>query len=151
MSLRMQFRRIMKVIMTHDSWLLNMQAFVSSESLLKVPNHLWKCSQLFCVHAWKTNTPARVNLYEMSPYKSCWRWSVSQFLHAWASWDMEVISFWSSQTDSQMYTFPDQRNWHFVQKNGFQITVKTLCTGHRWLNTNDLFIFCWGKNLLGIV
>ena len=31
------------------------------------------------VHAWETRTHAKVNLYEMSTYKSCWRWSVSQF------------------------------------------------------------------------
>ena len=30
--------------------------------------------------AWETNTHARVNLYEMSTYKSCWRCSLSQFL-----------------------------------------------------------------------
>ena len=31
------------------------------------------------VHAWETRTHAKVNLYETSTYKSCWRWSVSQF------------------------------------------------------------------------
>ena len=29
--------------------------------------------------------------------------------------------------------------------------VKPLCTGHRWRKTKDLFVFCSGKNLLGIV
>ena len=31
------------------------------------------------VHAWETRTHAKVNLCETSTYKSCWRWSVSQF------------------------------------------------------------------------
>ena len=70
-----------------------------------------------CVHAWETNTHARVNLYEMSTYKSCWSWSVSQF-----STCMSLLrhgcqrnSYWNSQTDGQMYTFPDQMSWQFVQ------------------------------------
>ena len=87
-----------------------------------------------CVHAWETNTLARVKLYEMS--RSCWRWSVSQFStctslsrHGWQS-----HSFWNSQDDSQMYTFCDQMNWQFVQ-----------CTGQRWHKTKDFFDFCSGK------
>ena len=37
--------------------------------------------------------------------------------HAWACWDMVArgIVFLNSQTGSQMYTFPDQMNWQFVQ------------------------------------
>ena len=69
------------------------------------------------LHAWETNTHARVNLYEMSTYKTCWTWSVSQF-----STCMSLLrhccqrhSFWNSQTGSQVYTFPDQMNWKFVQ------------------------------------
>ena len=53
----------------------------------------------------------------MSTYKSCWSWSVSQF-----STCMSLLrhgcqrnSFWNSQTDSQMYTFPDQINLQFVR------------------------------------
>ena len=43
-----------------------------------------------------------------------------QFLksqHAWACWDMiaRAIVFLNSQTDSQMYTFPDQMNGQLVQ------------------------------------
>ena len=50
-------------------------------------------------------------------YKSCWRWSVSQF-----STYMRLLRhgcqrhiFWNSQTDSQMYTFPNQMNSQVVQ------------------------------------
>ena len=32
--------------------------------------------------------------------------------------------------------------------NGFQIPVKTSCTGHRWCKTKDFFVFCSGKTCL---
>ena len=77
-----------------------------------------------------------VNLYEMSTYRSCWSWSVSQF-----STCMTLLihgcqrnSFWKCQTDSQMYTFPDQMNWQFVQiLMGSKIPLKV-----RVLDTDDL-------------
>ena len=82
------------------------------------------------VHAWETNTYARVNLLEMSTYKSCWRWPVSQFSIWNRGIDFKIPRLTGSQlwtgspldqrtvhrlTDRQMYTFPDQRNWQFVQ------------------------------------
>ena len=70
-------------------------------------------------------------------YKSCWRWSVSHSQHA---------CFWNSQTDSQMYTFPNQMNSQVVQifmKSKFQ--SKTSCTGQRWRKTKDFFVFCSGE------
>ena len=59
-------------------------------------------------------------------------------------------SFMNSQTDSQMYTFPDQMNNLTIcpDINGFQIPVKTSCTGHRWCKTKDFFVFCSGKTCL---
>ena len=95
-----------------------------------------------------TQANARVNLCEMSTYMSCWSWSVSQF-----STYMTLLrhgcqrnSFWNSQTDSQMYTFPDQMNWQFVQiLVDSKIPLKTSCTGHRWRKAKDFFVFCWGK------
>ena len=66
--------------------------------------------------AWETNTHARMNLYEISTFNSCWSWSVSQF-----STCMNLLKHvcqrhsLNSQTDSQMYTFLDQVNWQFVQ------------------------------------
>ena len=53
----------------------------------------------------------------MSAYKSCWRWSVSQFATCMRllRHGCQKHSFWNSQTDSQMYTFLDQMNWQFVQ------------------------------------
>ena len=86
-----------------------------------------------CLHAWETNTHARVNLYEMSIYKKCWRWSVLQF-----STCMSLLrhgrqrhSLLNSQSDSQMYTFPDQMNWQFVQilmNSKFQSKLRVLDT-----------------------
>ena len=69
-----------------------------------------------------------VNLYES--------WSISQF-----STCMTLLihgcqrnSFWNCQTDSQMYTFPDQMNWQFVQiVMGSTIPLKL-----RVLYTDDL-------------
>ena len=49
--------------------------------------------------------------------KSCWSWSVSQFstCMSLSRHGCQRHSFLNSQTDSQMYTFPDQMNWQFVQ------------------------------------
>ena len=76
------------------------------------------------------------NLYEMSTYKSCWSWSVSQF-----STCMSLLrhgcqrnSFWNSQTDNQMYTFSDQMNWQFVQILMDSKFHSKLCV----LDTNDV-------------
>ena len=111
------------------------------------------------VHAWETNTYARVNLLEMSTYKSCWRWPVSQFStfmsllrHAWLP-------------EEQIFKFPDwqvaceQANWqvnvHFPWPNElticpdinvFHIPLKTSCTGHRWRKAKDFVVFCSGKS-----
>ena len=53
------------------------------------------------------------------------------------------------------FKFPDwQSNVHFpwpnelticADINGFQIPVKTSCTGHRWCEAKDFFVFCSGK------
>ena len=95
-----------------------------------------KVFTFICVHAWETNTYARVNLYEMSTYKSCWSWSVSQF-----STCMSLLrhgcqrnSFWKSQTDSQMYAFPDQMKWQFVQI----LTDSQFHSKRRVLDTDDV-------------
>ena len=95
------------------------------------------------IHAWETNTHARVNLYEVSVYKSCWRWSVSQF-----STCMRLLrhgcqrhSFGNSQADGQMYIhvhFPwphwsELMNWQFVQIMASKFRSK-LCV----LETDDV-------------
>ena len=95
------------------------------------------------IHAWETNTHARVNLYEVSIYKSCWRWSVSQF-----STCMRLLrhgcqrhSFGNSQADGQMYIhvhFPwphwsELMNWQFVQIMASKFRSK-LCV----LETDDV-------------
>ena len=106
-----------------------------------------KVFTFICVHAWETNTHARVNLYEMSTYKSCWSWSVSQF-----STCMSLLrhGFRNSKTDSQMYTFPDQMNWQFVQilmDSKFHSKLRVLDTDYVKQNSwaKDFFVFCSGK------
>ena len=63
--------------------------------------------------------------------------------HAWACWDMVARGtvFLNSQTGSQMYTFPDEMNWLFVQilmNSKFQSKLRVL-------DTDDVFVFCSGK------
>ena len=143
MSLRMQLRRIV--------FMMIIEYAVPSLALnypLKSTKSFMKVFTVICVHARETNAHARVNLCEMSTYMSCWSWSVSQL-----STYMTLLrhgcqrnSFWNSQTDSQMYTFPDQMNWQFVQiLVDSKIPLKTSCTGHRWRKAKDFFVFCWGK------
>ena len=54
-----------------------------------------------------------MNLYEMSTYKSCWRWSVSQFSTCMSFWEMVArgIVFLIPRLTSQMHTFLEQMNW----------------------------------------
>ena len=111
-----------------------------------------KVFTFICVYAGEANTHARVNLYEMSTYKSCWSWSVSQF-----STCMSLLrhgcqrnSFWNSQTDNQMYTFSDQMNWQFVQilmDSKFHSKLRVLDTDYVKQNSwaKDFFVFCSGK------
>ena len=96
-----------------------------------------KVFTFICVHAWETNTHARVNLYEMSTYKS---WFLNS-QHACACWHMvargivfEIVHFpWPNELTICPYI------------NGFQIPLKTSCTRHRWHKAKDLLVFCSGK------
>ena len=111
-----------------------------------------KVFAFICVHVWETNTHARVNLYDMSKYKLCWSWSVSQFSTCLSllRHGCQRNSFWNSQTDSQMYTFPDQMNWQFVQilmDSKFHSKLRVLDTDYVKQNSwaKDFFVFCSGK------
>ena len=110
MSLRMQLRRIVIMMIIEyavPSLALN---YPCKEYQIIYSIYYLKCSNLFVyVHAWETNTHARVNLYEMSTCKSCWSLSVSQFLICMSLLrrGFQGNSFWNSKTDSQMYTFAD--------------------------------------------
>ena len=118
--------------MTYDYWILRPSLALNPSKKYQI---IYKNMFIFiCVHAWETNTHARVKLYKMS--RSCCRWSVSQFSTCMSllRHGCQSHSFWNSQDDSQMYTFRDQMNWQFVQ-----------CTGHRWRKTKDFFDFCSGK------
>ena len=88
----------------------------------------------------------------MSTYKSCWSWSVSQFstCMTFLRHGCQRNSFWNSQTDSQMYTFPDQMNWQFVQilmDSKFHSKLRVLDTDYVKQNSwaKDFFVFCSGK------
>ena len=84
----------------------------------------------------RNKTHARVNLYDMSKYKLCWSWSVSQFSTCLSllRHGCQKNSFWNSQTDSQMYTFSDQIYWRFVQILMDSKFHSKLCV----LDTNDV-------------
>ena len=124
MSLRMQLRRI--VIM------MIIEYAVPSLAL----NYYLKRSNLF-VYMHAKQIPMQKWICMKCPHTS--HVEVDQFLnsqHAWACWDMVArgIVFLNSQTDSQMYTFPDQMNWQFVQiVMGSTIPLKL-----RVLYTDDL-------------
>ena len=63
----------------------------------------------------------------------------------------ELVETWLPE--AKFFKFPDwQSNVHWPKElticpdiNGFQIPVKTSCTGHRWCKAKDLFVFCSGK------
>ena len=147
MSLRMQLKRI--VIMMIIEYV--------------VPNHLWKCSHLFLyMHEKQIPKYKSPRICMKCPHTS--HVEVDQFLnsqHAWPCWDMgsQRKSFSNSQTDSQMYTFPDQMNWQFVQilmDSQFHSKLRVLDTGDTslfFVLYFLFFIFCSGsrENLLGIV
>ena len=55
-------------------------------------------------------------------------------------------SFWNSHTDSQNVDFPWPNKLTICPDiNGFQIPLKTFCTGHRWHKAKDFFVFFSGK------
>ena len=113
MSLRMQLRRTMKVIMTHDYWICG--TLISAQlSLWKIPNYLWK---LF-VYMYEKQILMQEWIFVKCPHTS--NAEGDQYFnsqHAWAMFrhGCQRHSFLNSQTDSRMYTFPDQMNWQFVQ------------------------------------
>ena len=65
----------------------------------------------------------------------------------------ELVETWLPE--EWFLKFPDwQSNVHFPSPKklticpdieGFQIPLKTLCTGHRWRKAKDFFVFCSGK------
>ena len=102
--------------------------------------------KVICVHACMRNKyHAGVNLYEMSTYKSCWRWSVSQFSTCMSLFrhGCQRQSFWNSHIDSQMYTFLDQMNWQFDQvlmDSKFQSKLRVLDTDDVKQKTSLFFV-----------
>ena len=120
MSLRMQFimMQIIKVIMTYDYWICRSWLALNpckKYQIIYASVHSYSCTCM--LHAWESVTYAKVNVYEMSTNKSCWRWSVSQVSTCTSllRHDCQSHSFLNSLTDSQMYTFPDQMNGQLVQ------------------------------------
>ena len=139
MSLMMQLRRIVILMIIEyvvPSLAVNYPSKEYQIIYVSVHIYLGTCT-------WETNTHARVNLYEMSTYKSCWSWRISQF-----STCMSLLrhccqgnSFWNSQTDSKCTLSLSK----LIDNSGFQIPFKTSCNGHRWLKAKDFFVFCSGK------
>ena len=121
-------------------------------ALVVVYNHTW---QLIVDACMRNKFPCKSEMSTYNCYKSCWRWSVSQF-----STCMRLLrhgcqrhSFWYSQTESQMHTFPDQMNSHWFVPDiyGVQIPVKTSCAGQRWSKTKEFFVFCSGEIVMVFV
>ena len=103
-----------------------------------------KVFTFICVHAWETNTYARVNLYEMSTYKSSWSWSGMCLLrHGCQRNSFEIPRLTVKCTLS--LTKIDKKLTIYPGINGFQIPLKTLSTGHRWRKAKDFIVFCSGK------
>ena len=95
---------------------------------------------------------AGVNLYEMSTYKSCWRWSVSQFSTCMSLFrhGCQRQSFWNSHIDSQMYTFLDQMNWQFDQVLMDPNSSQNFAYWTQMTWNKRLLCFLFRENLLGI-
>ena len=72
MSLRMQLSRIVIMMITEYPVPSLARNYPCKEYQIMY-EHIYLCT------CRRTNTHARVHLYEMSIYKSCWSWSVSQF------------------------------------------------------------------------
>ena len=98
-----------------------------------------KVFTVICARAWETNTHARVNLYEMSTYKSCWSWSVSQF-----STCMTLLRHGCQRNSFVHFPWPNELTI-CPGINGSKIPLKTSCTGHRSRKAKDFFVFCSGK------
>ena len=100
-----------------------------------------KVFTVICVRAWGTNTHTRVNLYEMSTYKPCWSWSVSQFSTCMTLLRHLKFPDWQSNVDfpwpNELTICPDI--------NGSKISLNTSCTGHRWHKAKDFFVSCSGE------
>ena len=129
MSLRMQLRRTVKVIMTHDYWTLALNCHSKKYQIIyeSVYSYLFQCmrNKYSCKSEFVWNVHIQVMLKVI----------IISILdqHAWACWDMVArgIVFLNSQTGSQMYTFPDQMNWQFVQilmDSKFQSKLRVLDT-----------------------
>ena len=117
-------------------WTIAMRVFAL---VVVLYNHIW---QLHCT-CMRNKYPCKSEMSTYNCYKSCWRWSVSQF------------------STCMRLKFPDwQSNAHFPWQNefticpdiyGVQIPVKTSCTGQRWRKTKDFFVFCSGEIVMVFV
>ena len=133
MSLRMQLRRIVKVIMTHDYWICG--TLISPEFIpVKSTKLFMKVFTVFCVHVMhEKQIPKEDWICLKCPHTS--HYEGDQFLncqHAWTCWEMVALGI--------VLKFPDwQSSAHFPWPNeltmcpdinGFQmqIPVKTSCT-----------------------
>ena len=91
--------------------------------------------------------PCKSEFVEMSTYKSCWSWSVSQFSTCMTLLRhvCERNSFWKADWQSNVH-FPCPNELTICPEiNGFQRALKTSFIGHRWRKAKDFFVFCSWK------
>ena len=102
-----------------------------------------KVFAFICVDEWETNTHARVefvwnvHIQVMLKLISFSILNMHELVETWFSkfqdWQSNVYFPWPNE----LTICPDI--------NGFQIPLKTSCTGHRWRKAKDFVVFCSGK------
>ena len=132
MLLRVQFIRIMKVIMTYDYWICRTSLALS---LCKKYQIVCATVQLF-VYMHEKHIPMQGWICMKCPhtYKSCWRWSVSQFstcvslfshgCHSHIVFEIPRLS----QMAIVHFPWPDE--WTISPDNGLQLPITAILSTH---------------------
>ena len=84
------------------------------------------------LHAWESAAYAKVNLYEMSTNKSCWRWSVSQVSTCMSllRHDCQSHSFFKFPDWQSNVHFPWPNEWTIGPDYGFQTPITAILFVH---------------------
>ena len=114
MSLRMQLRRTVKVIMTHDYWTLALNYHSKKYQIIYESVYIvifvYMHEKQILMQEWICMKCPHTSSVEGDQYFNSRSTCMSLLRHG-----CQRHSFLNSQTASQMYTFPDQMNWQFVQ------------------------------------
>ena len=153
--LRTQWRRIMKVIMTHNYWLwgtlISIIISVKKHQIIYKSGHSYLCTcmgnkYLACRSEFVWNVYIQVMSKEIS-------FSILNMLARACSGIvargkcLEIPRLTVKRTLSLTKWIENLSRYY-----GFQIQVKTSRTGHRWRETKDFFVFCSEKiHLVSIV